>query len=260
ESGIGKSIGLENFGINAWENNFNVLYLSLEMPKNQIGFRMDSRVMRMLYSKFRKGEFSKKEMEEWKHSIERYRKTKSNFFEIVSFPRGCRPSDIEMEAERTQDKHGKKVDIIIVDYLNIMTPNFTKANVSDRDWKGQVDVAWELKEIATDFDSEGVVVWTGNQIKDEAEKADFIQKKHFKYGRGIIEVSNIAVALAQSADDELEDVMSFQIVKVRDIEKIEPITLRPNYDIMTLHDEVGHFNDLETIRRKQAKKRDHSNE
>lgn len=240
ETGIGKSIGLENFGIYAWDLNLNVLYATIEMPKNQVQFRMDSRNTRLLYQKFRKGEFEESDLIKWENKIKAYRAKKKNYFETVSLPRGCTALDVEMEGERVQDTYGEELDLMIVDYLNIMTPNNGVNRGSARDWKSQVDIAWELKELSTDFCGVGVSCWTGNQVTDEGEGKGLLKKSHIKYGRGIGEVANIVVGLIQSQDDELEDIMKLQIMKMRDVGEMNPIVIRPNYDIMILDDETLH--------------------
>ncbi len=236
ESGMGKSIGLENFGLYAWEEGFNVAYFSYEMSKDQVGFRADSRLMRLKYTNFRLGEFTDKQLLRWEKGIQKYRKIKKNFFEIISLPRSSTVAEMENEADRIQDQHGQKIDVIIADYLNIMRPNNSNLG-SARSWESQVEIAWNLKEVATDFQEEGIAIWTGNQITDEAEGLSVLKKKHVKYGRGIVEVANIVVGLVQDKDDEFENIMRLQSIKVRDLKIIDPIILRPNFDMMCLDDE-----------------------
>ena len=242
ESGMGKSIALENLGLFAWEAGYNVAYFSLEMTKDQIGFRADSRLMRLKYSHFRLGEFTEAQLLKWEKGIQAYRKKKKNYFEIVSMPRGCNGTALENESDRIQDQHGKKLDLILVDYLNIMQPNGSNSG-SSRDWPAQVEIAWNLKEIATDFQDEGIAVWTGNQLTDEAEGIGEIKKKHVKYGRGIVEASSIIAGLVQNQDDIFENIIKWQIIKLRDIKDIDPIILRPNFDIMCLNDEYRRDSD-----------------
>jgi len=236
ETNIGKSIGLENFALSPWELGFNVMYVNLEMPKSQVEFRADARLAKLKYKKFRLGDFTEKDLIKWEKTIKEYRRKRKNFFEIVCLPRSCCPLDVEREAERIQDQYGEKIDLIVVDYLNIMRPN-KESKGSSKLWENQVDIAWELKEIATDFQEEGVAIWTGNQVTDEAEGTSELKKKHIKYGRGIGEVAQIVLGLLQDQDDALENVMKLQILKLRDLRKINPIILRPNFDFMMLNDE-----------------------
>jgi len=236
ETNIGKSIALENFALYPWERGYNVMYVNLEMPKSQVEFRADSRLAKLKYKKFRLGDFTEKDLIKWEKTIKEYRKKRKNFFEIVCLPRSCSPLDVEREAERIQDQYGKKIDLIVVDYLNIMRPN-REGKGSSKLWENQVDIAWELKEIATDFQEEGIAIWTGNQVTDEAEGTSELKKKHIKYGRGIGEVAQIVLGLVQDQDDLLENVMQLQTLKLRDLHKINPIILRPNFDFMMLNQE-----------------------
>lgn len=237
ETGIGKSIGLENFGINAWLLNMNVLYVSIEMIKSQVEFRMDSRLTGILYKKFRLGTIDDKDFLRWKKEMERWKASKDNYFEVVCLPRGCTSMEIENEADRCQEQYGEKLDLIIVDYLNIMNPNQSIKGASSRDWQTQSAIAFELKELSVGFGSEGIAVWSGNQVTDEGEGRGELKKSHIKYGRGIGEIANIVTALVQTQDDELEGIMRLQTIKVRDTPPISPIILRPNFDVMVLDDE-----------------------
>lgn len=254
ESGIGKSIALENISIFAWENNYNVLYITIEMTKDQVGFRMDSRLSKILYSKFRKGELSKRDFEAWDKEIKKYRATKDNFFKIVALARGCTTANVESEADKFQDTTKQKLDLLVVDYLNIMHASSHNKYASSRDWQAQALIANELKEMAVSFSDEGVAMWTGNQVTDEGEGKSNLKKSHVKYGRGIVEVADIVTGLTQSQDDELEDIIKFQVLKARDFGMMDPIILRPNYEIMTLDCErsfgIGKGNFARDARRK----------
>ena len=238
ESSIGKSIALESFGAHAWKENYNVLFVSLEMPKMQVQFRMDSMLFSIQYNKFRTGNFTEKELLSWERSINKEKQKKENFFEIVCFPRGCSAFDIENHAEKIQDTRKKKIDLIVVDYLNIMKTN--KNYETSKKWESQVDIAWELKELAGSFNSgAGVPLWSGNQIVDAAEGVGLLNKKDIKYARGIVEVANIVLGLTQDQEDKIEDIMKLQIIKVRDVKEIKPIILRPDFDIMLLNRSIG---------------------
>lgn len=237
ESGKGKSIALENFAIFAWMLGYNVVFSSGEMPKHQVQFRADSRIMKMLYSNFRKGTFENEEIIKWEDKIMDLKKSKENFFHVTSYTRGCDMGEVEDDCERVQDLYKKPIDLLIHDYLNITSPKNSQGRRSNKGWESQVEVAWEMKEMATDFCGKGLPIWTGNQVTDDAEGSGELKKSHLKYGRGIVEIVQIIVGLVQSQDDFLENIMRMQCVKVRDLEHIKPIVLRPNFDFMVLNDE-----------------------
>ena len=235
KTGIGKTMALGFFAVNAWLRNYNVLFVSIEMTKMQIGYRFDSRLSRILFSKFRKGELDDADFARWDKRIEDLKKKRNNFLEIVCLPRGCSALDIEREANRIQAMRGGKVDLIVVDYLNLLrTSNASKGN--QKDWGNQADVAWELKALSVEYNSTGVALWTGNQLTDEGSTASKIETRHLKYGRAIAEVAPVIIALNQSADDELEDIIKLWIVKCRDFSKVkDPVILHPQFEYMVLN-------------------------
>jgi replicative DNA helicase len=156
--------------------------------------------------------------------------------DVIYIPRGCSIINIEEEAYKIQERRGQKVDLIVVDYLNLMKPISSKGN--SRDWKGQADIGWDIKELCAEFnDGEGVALWTANQITDEGKKAKKLDTSHLKYSRAISEVAPIIVALTQTEDDFLQEIMKLWIIKARDFRanKADSIILRPDFDKMILH-------------------------
>lgn len=240
KTGTGKSIMLGNLAINAWKLGFNVLFVSLEMTKHQVQFRMDSRITKLLHEKFRGGTLTEQEIILWEQKIKKLRNKKKNFLEIICLPRGCCANDVEEEALRIQAKRDQKIDLLVIDYLNLMTSNDGKGN--KRDWKYQADVAWDIKSLAAEYDDYGIAIWTANQMTDEGMKAKKTEVHHLKYARAISETFPIIVALNQSVDDYLQDIMKLWIIKCRDFGDIKkPILLRPKFDIMVLNQEVNNI-------------------
>lgn len=235
-TGKGKSVALGNFALNAWIKDYNVLFVSLEMNKHQIEYRMDSRITRIFHSKFRKAELDDDDIKKWQNKIDDLKRRKNNFLEIVCLPRGCCVNDIEEEALRIQSKRNKNIDLIIIDYLNLMSSNDKKGD--KRDWKYQAEIAWNLKAFSSDFNGTGIPVWTANQITDEGNIAKKIETHHLKYSRAIAEVCPVIIALHQSIDDMLQDILKIWVIKCRDFENTKrPIILHPKFNVMVLNQE-----------------------
>ena len=236
-TGKGKSLALGNFAANAWRDNFNVLIVSLEMTKEQIQYRIDSRITKILHQKFRKGDLEDRDFKIWETKMNRLKKKKKNFMEFVCLHRGCCALDIEEEAMKIQVKRKQPVDLIIVDYINLMNSNNKRGE--RRDWKEQTEVAWNLKELSMDFNGTGIPIWTANQLTDEGQKAKKLETHHLKYARGISEVAPVIIWLNQSIDDELQDIMKLWILKCRDFGNLKrPIILHPKFNIMSLNNEI----------------------
>jgi len=235
ETGKGKSIALINFAANAWKIGKNVLFVSLEMPKLQIEYRLDSRITRIDHGKFRSANLEDNEFKLWKNKLQKLKDKKQNFLEILCLSKGCCMQDVEEEAMKTQETRKQKIDLIVVDYINLMSANQERG--SKRGWESQAEVGWNFKELSLGFnDGEGIPLWTANQITDEGAKAKKIGTRHLKYARAISEVAPIIVALTQSVDDQLQDIMKMWIVKARDFEDVKkPIVLHPRFDVMLLN-------------------------
>ena len=252
-TGVGKSIALGNFSVNAWLRGYNVMFVSLEMTKAQVQFRMDSRLAKISHTKFRTGNLDKNDLKFWKNKMKKLIRERENFLHISCLHRGCCAMEIEEEALRLESKYERPVDIIFIDYINLMTSNANKGD--KRDWKSQAEVGWDIKGLSMDYGDRGIPIWTANQITDEGAKAKKLETYHLKYARGISEVAPVIVAMSQSPDDALQDIMKMWILKCRDFQNNKkPIILHPKYNLMVLNSEFIR-QDIEGIKeRKKAQK------
>lgn len=255
QTNIGKSMMLENLALNAWlpELNaagraHNVLYVSIEMTKHELEFRADARLARVEHMKFRLGRgWTKEDARRWKSRIEDLRNTSETFLHFECVPRHCTPSMIEAVAERVQDEYGRKLDLLIVDYLNILGADGEERSGS-KQWYFQADIAWQLKALATDFnDGEGLALWTANQLTDEGARKEVLDFTATKYGRAAAEVAPVVVGLVRTQDDALKNQMQLQVVKHRGARRVDPIILRPNLDFCTMDDERRGLKTLEAL-------------
>jgi archaellum biogenesis ATPase FlaH len=234
-SGIGKTFLLGNLALNAWKEGKNVVFISLEMGLNELQYRFDSRITKILYSKFRKAELTKKEFDDWTKKIDWLKKRKKNFFEVVCLPRKCSANEVEEKLVEIQNETGQETDLLIIDYLNLMVDNKSKYD-SNKKWESQADVAWDIKEFIRTFNGKGIPCWTANQLTDEGTTAKKILGKHIKYARATLEVANFVFGLNQGTDEELEDILNLWLVKCRGAQKTKkPIILHPRFDVMTLN-------------------------
>lgn len=256
QTSIGKSMFLENIAINAWQKDFNssgkgynVLYVSVEMTKHDLEFRADARLARVAHRKFRLGsDWTKADVRRWKAVIEDLRNTTKTFLHFECVPRFCTVNDIEAIAERVQDKYKRKLDLLVVDYLNILGTEAAGSAGEGKKWFFQADIAWQLKALAADFnDGEGLAIWTANQVTDAAEGKSTLTFTDTKYGRASAEVAPIVVGLVRTQDDILHNRMQLQVVKFRSAKRVAPVFLRPNFDFCMVDDEQRAFKSLENI-------------
>jgi replicative DNA helicase len=237
-TGIGKTAALIHHGITAWRAGFNTLIVSGEMGKHALQFRIDSNITAIPSTLFRLSELSDTHYSQWDNSIVDLRATnQDSFLYIRSFSRGFTVEDIEKEAYWLQDETGKSVDVICMDYMNIMRPKKTKGKQGRmQEWPSQADAVWDFKELCIDFDAAG---FTANQIVDEAYNKRFLSPSDLKYSRAISEAAPIIIGLTQCEEDRLCNRMIYQPIKVREADPPKPIYLNPRMEIMRIHNQLS---------------------
>jgi replicative DNA helicase len=235
--GIGKTATLVSFAANGYVAGYNVLFATGEMPKLDIEFRIDANLAGVSAASFRTGKLNNNQWNKWKNTIGRFRDTTSNYLEVCSFPRNFNAADLENQMRRVQDERGQPIHLICIDYLNIMN-SVNSGRGSNKDWESQSDAVWDVKGLVAEFNG-GIAAWSAGQITDEGFELDQLELKHVKYARAISETAPIVVGLVQTVDDELENRIQLQILKMRNAERLErPIYLHPNLDLMRLHESV----------------------
>jgi len=245
--GIGKTICMVDFAAYAYKLGYNVAYFTGEMPKIDIQFRLDAHIAGIPSQKFRNGDLDKKELHRWHKTIEQYRIAQSNYLEVVAFARGFNTSDIEAACIKMQDKWQEGVQIIFIDYLNIMGPDGRLRGRGGKDWEAQADVVWDVKGLIAEFNG-GIRGWTANQIVDAAYEKTSLEIADLKYARAIGETAPVVVGLIETPNDILEDRIQFQVIKMRNAEKFDRmIYLHPNKSLMRMHEAISTQKDLNAL-------------
>lgn len=236
QPGVGKSATLGSFAKNAYMEGKNVVVVTGEMPKKDFEFRLDSDIAGIPALKFRWGNLTNAEIKQWRRAMERQQETRDNFLEIVSFPKNFTAGDIEGHVLQLQDMYEKEVDLICLDYLNIMNPVATK--YSSKDWQGQAEAVWDVKSLCAELNG-GISLWTAGQLTDQGIDTDRLDLSMLKYSRAISETAPVVIGLVRTQDDEEENILEMQVLKMRNAPLPErSILLRPNLEFMRIHEEV----------------------
>ena len=151
ESGFGKSLFLNNIGVQIWlqKNNIdnfdftegkNVVYFSLEMPHEDCFNRLLSRLSGVPSRKLESPHtIDKEDLVKIKKAIEFIKKYPYEF-EIIDIADAC-ANDLDAILEDIQ----YNIDAIFIDYLGIMRTNEIS---KDQDWLNQATVAYQIRAIA----------------------------------------------------------------------------------------------------------------
>ena len=114
-SGAGKSLFLANLGLNWALQGLNVIYLSLELSEELVSMRMDA----MLTGMPTKDVF--KNIDDVEMKVRMIGK-KSGQFQVKYMPSGKTVNDIRSYMKEYEIKMERKVDVLLVDYLDLLMP------------------------------------------------------------------------------------------------------------------------------------------
>jgi archaellum biogenesis ATPase FlaH len=162
-SGAGKSLFLQNLGLNWALTGLNTVYFSLELSEGLCAMRMDA----MLSDTPTREVFKKLEHVDLKV---RMAGKKAGILQIVQLTNGVTPNDLLAWIREFQTQRKIKVDAILVDYLDLMMPAGQKISVSDMFVKDKL-VAEELRNLVV---GEQLLLATASQLNRSAvESVEF---------------------------------------------------------------------------------------
>ena len=243
----GKSIIMHNIGVNAYlgpnnpfiplervaqNSGYNVLYFSLEMPKESIERRIDSCMGELYYKQIRDGALSIEDKKKY-YRLLKFQEQYSKRFHIVDIPSGATTREIELKFVEIRDNQFKP-DLVIVDYMGIMSSNNPEGK---SDWEMLGEITKELHEFARVYE---VPVITGSQVNrpKEAGKQEYSTNRIARSGMATTN-ANIIVQIGCRGDDEyLRSDMPMFITKMRDGEK-GAFTLSKNFAKMKVIDSLS---------------------
>ena len=176
----GKSTCLLNIAHNAHLGGHNVLYVSVEMPKEQIERRYDSRASGLSYSKIRDGRLNPTEEAIYKRCHENQKARANKFYVIDSHD--C--STTYLRSKIRTFPH--KIDLIVLDYLTLVQPS-----VRGRDqWEAIGKTTEEVRSIARELN---IPIITAAQANREG-----IKESKYKYGVENVGLSHLISAHADT--------------------------------------------------------------
>ena len=112
-SGSGKSLFLANLGVNWALAGLNVIYLTFELSENLVSMRVDSMTTDIPSRDIFKS------IDDVEMKVKMIGK-KSGAFQGQVYPTGKNANDIRSFLKEYEIKTGKKVDVLLVDYLDLM--------------------------------------------------------------------------------------------------------------------------------------------
>jgi archaellum biogenesis ATPase FlaH len=203
-SGGGKSLFLANLGVNFSLAGLNVIYFTFELSEGLVGMRVDS----MLTGIASKDIFKNLDDVEMKVKLTGRR---AGGMQIRYMPSGKNCNDLRSYLKEYQVKTGKKPDIILVDYLDLMMPLSVKVSPSDLFVKDKY-VSEELRNFA--METQCVVVTAAQLNRSAVEEIEF-DHSHISGGLSKIQTADNVIGIFTSRAMRERGRYQIQFMKTR---------------------------------------------
>jgi len=222
QSGGGKSLFLANLALNWSFQGLNVVYVSLELAEDLVAMRMDA----MITGVETKNIF--KNIDDVELQVVMHGK-KNGSLQIKYIPSGKTCNDLRSYLKEYEVRYGKKVDILAVDYLDLLHPVRAKISAENLFIKDKY-VSEELRVLAAE---KKCVVITASQLNRSS--IDEVVFNHAHISGGISKIQTADNVFAINSSHALKDHGKYQLqlLKTRNSSGVgKNLTLK--YDVSTM--------------------------
>jgi archaellum biogenesis ATPase FlaH len=225
-SGAGKSLFLANLGLNWALQGMNVVYLTLELSEELVSMRMDA----MLTGMPTKEVFRNIDDVEMKIKIIG---KKSGQFQVKYMPSGKTANDIRAYLKEYEIKLGRKVDVLLVDYLDLLMPVGKKISAENLFVKDKY-VSEELRNLA--MEKKCIFVTAAQLNRGAVEEVEF-DHSHISGGLSKIQTADNVFGIFTSRAMRERGRYQLQLMKTRSSSGVgQKIDLEFNIDSLRITD------------------------
>jgi archaellum biogenesis ATPase FlaH len=203
-SGAGKSLFLANLGVNWALQGLNVVYLTLELSEALVSMRIDS----MLTGISTKEIF--RDLDDVEMKVKMIGK-KAGMLQVKYMPSGKTANDLRAYLKEYEIKVGKKVDILLVDYLDLLMPVSKKISPADLFIKDKY-VSEELRNLAVE---KNCVLVTAAQLNRGAVEEVEFDHSHISGGLSKIQTADNVFGIFTSRAMRERGRYQIQLMKTR---------------------------------------------
>ena len=203
-SGAGKSLFLANLGVNWALNGMNVCYLTFELSEALVAMRVDS-----MFTDIPTKEIFK-DLDGVEMKVKLIGK-KAGALQVKYMPSGKNANDIRSYLKEYEIKTGRKIDVLLVDYLDLMMPMSRKVSPSDLFIKDKF-VSEELRNLAMEL---GCVFVTAAQLNRGAVEEIEFDHSHISGGLSKIQTADNVIGIFTSRAMRERGRYQIQLMKTR---------------------------------------------
>lgn len=225
-SGAGKSLFLQNFAVNWALAGLNVVYISLELSEQLIALRLDSML----------SEYSTKEVMRNIDDVDlkvRMKAKGSGKLRIKQMPNGINCNDIRVFLREYEILIGEKIDCLLVDYLDLMSPINSKVSPSDMFIKDKY-VSEELRNLSIE---RNLLHVTASQLNRGAVEEIEFDHSHIAGGISKIQTADNVIGIFTSNAMRERGRYQIQFMKTRSSAGVgSKVDLKFNPDTLRITD------------------------
>jgi replicative DNA helicase len=205
QSGAGKSLFLQNLAVNWAMAGLNVVYLSLELSEKLCAMRVDA-----MHTGYETRDVMRN-IDDVHMKIRVSQQKSHGSLRIKQLPNGCTTNDIRAFIKEYEIHSGKKVDCILVDYLDLMSPMSTKISAENLFVKDKY-VTEELRNLAVELDT--VTVSASQLNRGSYDEIEF-DPSHIAGGISKVNTADNVVGIFTSAAMKESGRYQVQFMKTR---------------------------------------------
>ena len=222
-SSSGKSMALLQMAASAWLAGRSVLLFGLEMSREENELRLDAMLTQIDAMRFRRQNLTDADLKAWAREIQHYKQaTKKGGLQFAS-KRGATLEDVFAEMDRTEQRRGKALDLLVLDWLGLVKGKGWREQRHEKETRH----ADELCEMALD---RNMGIWTAAQSTDEGYSAKGgLKITNLKYGRGVAETMPVVFGLDSTKEHEAMGEVGLTCLKARGGPRGWTMLMRPDW-------------------------------
>jgi len=225
-SGAGKSLFLQNLAVNWATAGLNCVYLTFELSEKLCAMRLDSMMANIPTRQVMK-DIANVEMK-----VKMMQK-KSGGIQIKYMPSGCNVNDLKAYIKELQLKTKKKIDCILIDYLDLMMPKSKRVSPADLFIKDKY-VSEELRNFATESQ---MIMATASQLNRASVEEIEFDHSHISGGLSKVQTADNVVGIFTSRAMKERGRYQIQFMKTRSSSGVgQKVDLEFDVDTLRIRD------------------------
>ena len=225
-SGAGKSLFLANLGVNWALQGLNVVYLTLELSEQLVSMRVDSMTTGISTRDIFKN------IDDVEMKVKMIGK-KSGALQVKYMPSGKTANDIRAYLKEYEIKTGRRVDVLLVDYLDLLMPIGKRISAENLFVKDKY-VSEELRNLAMELQC--VFVTAAQLNRGAVEEVEF-DHSHISGGLSKIQTADNVFGIFTSRAMRERGRYQIQLMKTRSSSGVgQKVDLEFNIDTLRITD------------------------